>query len=50
MASNRSDREDTIPMYDSVDLGMVVKVLQQTALSTLSPTGHLHTLTCVRAQ
>lgn len=35
MASKRG-HDDAIPMYDNVDVDMVVKVLQQTAFSPLS--------------
>lgn len=36
----KKDHEDAIPMYDNVDIDMVVKVLQQTAFSSLSEVTH----------
>lgn len=50
MASKRG-HEDAIPMYDNVDVDMLVKVLGQTAFSPLSLIGHaIHTLTRIQAR
>lgn len=50
MAAKRG-HEDATPVYDDIDVDMVVKVLQKTAFSSSSMIGYaVHTLTRIQAR